>query len=258
MLKYYSIFQEKFGCQIKFGIEYEFYFIPCSAEFDLASFFKAFEKSFPEFIIKPEKGKYQFELISIPFLNPNALIIKFNQFKESLKVAAQKIQATYLELAVPFEHQPSSGLHVNLSITDFEFFTQNLENIIGGLYHNLLATLIYFAPFEENYLRFTRKEMENPSTLSWGRNNRSVAIRIPVSQREPKLFRIEHRVASPNAKLEQVLAAIIFAIINGIERAIKPPQAVYGIAHLEQYNPIFLPTSLTEAKLINKKAKIKL
>ena len=65
-----------------------------------------------------------------------------------------------------------------------------------------------------------------PTKICWGKNNRSVAIRIPDSK--PK--RLEHRVAGADATPEKVCAAIVNAAQYGIENKVDPGELVYGNA----------------------------
>ena len=67
----------------------------------------------------------------------------------------------------------------------------------------------------------------------WGGNNRSAAIRIPLSAKEN--HRLEHRVACADSCPIEVIAAILYGVLRGIEYQVTPPEKVYGNAFLEQY-----------------------
>jgi len=68
-----------------------------------------------------------------------------------------------------------------------------------------------------------------PTRAVWAENNRSVAIRIPVSNDENR--RIEHRISGADANPYLVMAAIIEAMLEGLEQKVPPPPPVTGNAY---------------------------
>ncbi len=185
--------------------------------------------------------------------------------------------------AKPFEKQPGNGLHIHISLKDkngnnpymknkednpLEEESDLIKYSIGGLLKAMPESMIYFAPTEESYQRYTAKfnEYDNnnplskfnnaPVNISWGANNRSTAIRIPSSTASPKDRHIEHRVPYADSNPYIVLSAILVAIHYGIMNKIEPIEKLYGNAFDEQYDLSPLPTSLKEAKKLNKNGKI--
>ena len=90
--------------------------------------------------------------------------------------------------------------------------------------------------------------MTTPSSVSWGVNNRTTAIRITPRERGAR--RIEHRLSSANADLEKVISAIFASIHIGIKEKIIPQEPIYGNAFDEQYTAEKLPQSLEEAQVL--------
>jgi glutamine synthetase len=71
-----------------------------------------------------------------------------------------------------------------------------------------------------------------PTHAVWAENNRSVALRIPVSTEENR--RVEHRISGADANPYLVMAAIIQGMIEGIEAGAQPPPPVEGSAYDER------------------------
>lgn len=160
--------------------------------------------------------------------------------------------------AKPLAGQPGSGLHIHVHLEDAagrnvfykkdDIISDPLKFSIGGLLDRLPASMHIFAPSESSYARFTDKS-NAPTTISWGANNRTVAIRLPDSAPDKK--RIEHRVAGADANPEAVISAILAGIYHGLKNNISPPPQIYGDAALEMYNLPKLPQTLAEAKRLS-------
>jgi len=84
------------------------------------------------------------------------------------------------------------------------------------------ATLIFVQSW--NGFRRLQPGSYAPTMASWGLNNRSVAVRVPASP--PEATRIEHRIAGADANPYLVLAAILSAMLEGIETGAVPPPAI--------------------------------
>ena len=132
-------------------------------------------------------------------------------------------------LSKPFINETGSGMHVHLSIFDNhknnifgsskEEGSEQLGFAIGGLQKTIYDNFLIFAPNINSYRRFLPNQFV-PVNNSWGPNNRSVAFRIPRSDKNSK--RIEHRVAGAEANSYLVLAAILSGIHLGLTNEIKP------------------------------------
>ena len=132
-------------------------------------------------------------------------------------------------LSKPFVDQTGSGMHVHLSLYDknnnniFENIkeegSEQLAHSIAGLQNTTYESFLIFATNLNAYRRFQPNQYV-PVNNSWGPNNRSVAFRIPSSEKGSK--RIEHRVAGAEANSYLVLAAILSGIHFGLVNKIKP------------------------------------
>lgn len=225
------------------GAELEFYLTSDSGHVEELAIDIAIEK---------EKGKNQFEVktaYSGDILNQ---IEKIENLKETIikQAKAQNMIANFS--AKPFLDQPGSALHVHLHLENRAkenlFMNQDiLSYAIGGLCATMQENMLIFAPYEQAYLRYTGNSLDSPCKICWGFNNRSAAIRIPLSEKEN--VRLEHRVACSDASVEQVICAIFSGVLQGIKEKIEPPEKLYGNAFLEQYNYEQLAQNIKEAQL---------
>jgi glutamine synthetase len=228
------------------GIEIEFY---------LTSVFNNPQDHFKSLglEIEKEKGDNQFE---IKIKHTKDI---FSCIKEIEKI--KLLLAPYVTFkAKPFVNQPGSALHVHLHLEnekgDNLFMKESQEessfllHSIGGLCTFMEETMLLFAPYEEAYLRYRGDSLEEPSKICWGGNNRSAAIRIPLSEKNNR--RIEHRVACADSCAIEVISAILHGVLKGVEGEINPPEKVYGNAFLEQYEFPQLPQDIAQTGLVHK------
>jgi glutamine synthetase len=169
------------------------------------------------------------------------------RFKRIVKSVARKhgLDATFLPK--PYRDMAGSGLHIHVSIldrSDANVFacddpTTNttLLHAIAGTLTTLPAGVAICAPGPNSYRRF-RPEAYVPMQASWSINNRSAAIRIPVSDAANR--RIEHRLAGADANPYLVMAWVLAGIHQGISQKLAPPPALTGNAYTQGGEP--LPT----------------
>lgn len=199
--------------------------------------------------IEQEKGDNQFEIKIDYTKDIYACIAEIERIK-SLIFSKVTLKAK------PFLDQPGSAFHVHLHLEnekgDNLFMKEDqdesllLLHSIGGLCSVMEKTMLLFAPYEDAYLRYRGDSLEAPSKICWGGNNRSAAIRIPISEKNNR--RIEHRVPCADSCAIEVISAILYGILTGIEKKINPPEKIYGNAFLEQYEFPQLPQNLVAAK----------
>jgi glutamine synthetase len=156
--------------------------------------------------------------------------------------------------AKPLMDAPGSGLHVHVHLEDAsgnniffrkeDIFSPSLLHAIGGLLALMNPSMPVFAPYHASYARFAAHS-NAPVTVSWGTNNRTVAVRLPTKPLDNK--HIEHRVAGSDANPQDVLAAILAGIHYGLANACDPGAPTYGDAALPQYMLAPLVRSLEEA-----------
>ncbi|WP_341786762.1 glutamine synthetase family protein [Rickettsia endosymbiont of Cantharis rufa] len=230
------------------GVEIEFYLSP---NIDIAKFEILSRKYLARFKIskiKKEEGNNQFEIDLPPSANLIQYIKNILEVRTILKKMAQQLNG-YIDFSPrPFLDDYGSSMHFHINFNS-EFNDYYIILAAQGLCHYMLDTLLAFMPTTLDYSRINKKFMA-PTHISYGGNNRSVAVRIPNSF--PK--RLEHRLSSPET--DPYIA--IFTILKSILLALKSPNSlqkiekIYGNAFDPQYNLTPLPTSSQESFMLFK------
>ncbi len=197
------------------------------------------------FLLKKEKGNKQYEIDLPPLQDMLSCVRQIEEAKIKLKSWDPTID--FSSKPLPGDYGSAMHFHVNfLKSREENYFDDqsHLELAARSLCHYMLSCFMIFAPSEEDYKRFDPKFMA-PSNVSFGGNNRSVAIRIPSLI--PK--RLEHRISSPLADAYLAIFAILKAIYLGLKNpsAISFHDKIYGNAFDEQYGLEPFPASLKEA-----------
>ncbi len=153
-------------------------------------------------------------------------------------------------MAKPFIAPAGNGMHVHASMRDANganLFADPAhgEDALMGAVAELLATmdqsvLVYINTW--NGFRRLQPGSYAPTRAVWGENNRSVAVRIPASP--PAGRRIEHRIAGADANPYLVLAAILQAMADGIEKRVAPPPPIQGNAYDQAEGAAHLPDEM--------------
>lgn len=192
-----------------------------------------------------EKGEGQWEIAFGMRNHPQYTADDINFTMDILSRAAARFDMRADFSAKPFPNQPGSGIHIHLHMENMngerlyfkeeDVMSDELKWSLGGLLATMRAFMPVFAPTEESRARF-QAGMDNaaPTTLSWGVNNRSCALRLPDNG--SSLKHIEHRVAGSDADAESVIAAILEGIVHGLTHRIEPGEPIYGDANLPSYN----------------------
>lgn len=237
-----------------FGLEIEFY-IKFLESFMLEELNEIISKKHSRAFIDQEIEQNQFEIKIYPMHDVKLLIHIVNSIKNIIKDFSSHHNLQLFFNPKPFENLPGNSMQINISAyqdgknlfaKDADHESKYLIYALGGLCNKMQSSMKYFVPTEEGYKRIVNS-MDSPNTVSWGGNNRTVALRVPSII--PSLRRIEHRVPSSDADLNKVLEEIVLAITYGWENKIEPPEKIYGNAFDPQYNLEKLPISLQEAKL---------
>jgi glutamine synthetase len=145
------------------------------------------------------------------------------------------LRATFM--AKPFVDRAGSGMHVHCSILDEAgrnvFADQGtgaerLRHAVGGLLDSMPDAILMFISSYNGFRRLMPGTYA-PVSLTWGYDNRSVAIRIPNGK--PAATRIEHRIAGADANPYLVLAAILAGMDEGMQRHSTAPEPIVGNAY---------------------------
>ncbi len=157
--------------------------------------------------------------------------------KQAVRSAARRYGWDATFMAKPYIEQAGNGCHVHVSIldnedtnifsSDKETGSEQLHHAIGGLAATMPDCMALFAPGANSYRRFV-KGAYAPVQPSWGVNNRTVALRIPVSDADSR--RVEHRVAGADVNPWLLCASVLAGIQFGLERKIVPPVQATGSA----------------------------
>ncbi len=144
------------------------------------------------------------------------------------------IDATFM--AKPFTDQSGNGLRVHLSLSDaagqsvFDPEAPDgdafLDHAIAVLQATMHEAVAIFSLDINGYRRLAPNQF-TPMSCDWGENNRSVAIRLPLS-RSGRDRRLEHRVAAANANPYLVIAAVLAGVHRGIATRKTPSSEAMG------------------------------
>jgi len=178
-------------------------------------------------------------------------------FKTAVKEIAYKhgIMATFM--AKISENLPGCGGHVHQSLRDKSgkknlFFDEGdehkmsslLKSYLAGQLHCLPFLLPMYAPTVNSYKRLVEGAWA-PTTLTWGVDNRTVAIRVLCSGE--KSSRIENRVIGSDANPYLAMAAALASGLYGIKQKMvlsQPPTTGNGYREFAYGS---LPSNLYEA-----------
>lgn len=139
-------------------------------------------------------------------------------------------------MAKPFVEWPGSGMHVHVSLengagnifADPDSGRTRLGHAIKGLIDTMPeAHLLFVSTF--NGFRRMQPGSYAPTSICWGYDNRSVALRVPAGT--PESARIEHRIAGADANPYLVLTGVLAGMLQGITGAEAPPPPVEGNAY---------------------------
>lgn len=176
-------------------------------------------------------GQFEINLQHLP--DPVRACDQAVYLKRIIRIAAGEHNMLATFMAKPVTGITGSGMHIHVSLCDrgeqniFAEQPRHLGHAIGGLQAHMPDSMLLFAPHANSYRRF-RPGFFVPVQATWGHNNRTVAIRVPLS--EEKARRIEHRVAGADANVYLVVAAVLAAMATGLEQRLAPTDPVEGNA----------------------------
>jgi glutamine synthetase len=211
-------------------------------------------QALPLFRCEKERAREQFEVSLIPS-SPTENVQRTAALRKLITSSAESCGMRADFSAKPFADAEGNGLHIHLHLATPDgknLFTKHdaamsdtLNYALGGLLHWLEGTTACFAPHDTSYARLIAGNRA-PTTISWGVNNRTAALRLPDSPADNK--RIEHRVAGADADDAQVALAILAALHDGLTHQRAAPEPIYGDASLPMYALPKLPATLAQAR----------
>lgn len=187
-------------------------------------------------IAEQSEGQYEINLehVADPLLAADQAVL----LKRTIKAVARRHGLIASFMAKPFGDQAGNGMHVHVSLVDEAgrnafagdggVGRETLMQAVAGLAATMVDTTAVFAPHANSYRRF-QAGSHVPMAPTWGQDNRTVALRIPLAEAEAT--RIEHRVAGADANPYLVLAAVLGGIHHGIVERLDPPRPTRGNAY---------------------------
>ena len=174
----------------------------------------------------------------------------------------QGVYATFMPK--PFSEHPGSGMHTHMSLFEGDtnaFYDPSGQYQLSTIGKQFVAGLLKHAPeitavtnqFVNSYKRLWGGD-EAPSYITWGHNNRSALVRVPLYKPgKGQSARIEYRALDSAANPYLAFALMLAAGLKGIENGYElPPEAegdVWSMTKAERralgYRP--LPASLDHA-----------
>ncbi len=229
------------GVSVRFGSEYEFYLfetdsrgMPTRVPFDNASYMDVSPEDRGEDIrreiclslidmgITPEcahheEGPGQNE---IDFRYSDAVTAADNALSFiSVVKSVALANGLYADFSPkPLDGEAGNGLHINMSLKTDDGVDRT-DAFMAGILAHIKEITAFLNPSVQSYRRLG--ERKAPKYITWSPENRSQLIRIPAAKGEYK--RIELRSPDPTANPYIAYALLIYAGLDGIERALPLP-----------------------------------
>lgn len=144
--------------------------------------------------------------------------------KRIIKGCARQHGYTATFMAKPFSNWSGSGMHMHASVIDnnnTNIFRQHkgqpekaYAHAIAGLLQTSPEMMAFFAPHSNSYRRFGDSKSLAPNTLSWGQENRTALIRLPMADEAGT--RIEYRLPGADANPYLLVAGILAGMFHGM------------------------------------------
>jgi glutamine synthetase len=153
-------------------------------------------------------------------------------YKNGAKEIAHANGCSITFMAKPFESWIGNSCHIHASLfrdeaPAFSEDDQLFDRFLAGLIANLEELAIFLAPTINSYKRFAAGSWA-PTTLAWGRDNRTCGFRI-VGHGASK--RVETRIPGGDVNPYLGFAAVIAAGLHGIEAGLELPPGLEGNAY---------------------------
>jgi glutamine synthetase len=161
------------------------------------------------------------------------------------------ISATFM--AKPSEKAIGSSCHIHTSLArgrvgggsafvDGEEETDTFRHFLGGMRAHIRDVALFVAPSVNSYKRYAAESWA-PTSISWGRDNRTAGFRI-VGHGQSR--RIECRIPGADVNPYLGYAALLAAGLDGVENQLDPGPELKGNAY-EAGEADAFPSTLAEA-----------
>ena len=187
-------------------------------------------------------------------------------FKTAVKEIAYRHGCMATFMAKINENLPGCGGHVHQSLWDKKgdknlFYNEKdkmkmsnlMKSYIAGQLYCLPYILPMFAPVINSYKRLVEGAWA-PTTLTWGLDNRTVALRVLSGS--SKSCRLETRVIGADVNPYLAMAASLASGLYGIKNKLKLKQPATSGNGYEDFSNGTLPKTLDEATQMMKQSKV--
>ncbi len=192
-----------------------------------------------------ENGIGQFEITLLHGKDPLKAADDVIFAKRIIKGVARRHGFAATFMAKPYGLRSGNGMHMHFSLVDANgknvFATEDNESTdlfkhsVAGMLKAMPESTLLFAPHFNSFRRL-RPDTHAPTSISWGFENRTAAIRIPGGG--PNSRRIEHRVPGADANPYLAMAGILGAALVGIRKEWAPPKPIEGRAYGDRFKKI--------------------
>ena len=199
-----------------------------------------------------EDGTAQME-INLRHGDPVELADQVFLFKRTIREAAlrHKMYATFM--AKPIATEPGSAMHIHQSVIRYCDRPEHLHrrgpselapqflSYIAGMQTYLPRVMCMLAPYVNSYRRLVRNTSA-PINVRWGYDNRTVGLRVPLS--DPANRRVENRVPSSDANPYLAIAASLACGYLGLVKELEPDRADARAPATTRISPCRAPSSM--------------
>ena len=184
--------------------------------------------------IKTEGARGQVE-VTFPYGDPLRAADLHLLFKHAARTLAEQAGLVANFMAAP-QTGIGSGCHIHFSLLDRDGVPLFAEtdgrtpdkalNAVAGLLDVLPHLALLYAPTPNSYKRFVPKTFA-PTTFTWGRDNRTCAIRV-VGHGDG--LHLENRLPGADTNPYLAIAAVLAAALAGLDHKLDPPPPYIGNA----------------------------
>ena len=189
----------------------------------------------PLFAAMSEDAPGQFEAKLLHGPDPLAACLHAILLRRAVRECARACGLAATFMAKPAPGQTGNGMHIHVSATSAPgggrpLFADDarLQSAVAGALATAREGTAFYAPFANSYRRFVPGYYA-PVNLSWGRENRSVMVRLPRTEQDAGK-RLEFRLPGADANPHLALAALLAGAHDGMSRRLRPPPEAQGDA----------------------------
>ncbi len=175
------------------------------------------------------------------------------KFKTAIKDVVNREGKLATFLGKPWSDEGGSGFHLHFSVTDENGINKMhdgqgglsdiAKHLIAGITANAHGLTALTNPTVNAFKRLGPDTLA-PYRANWGYDNRSCMVRVPPERGQGT--RLEVRVGDGGANPYLVIAGILAAGLDGLNRALECPEEAVGMAYDNEAAPV-LPETFTEA-----------